>query len=72
MSAYTGEMGGGGGENKTHQIGQRIEFLAQQGILLSPTRYFAVHKVEEQPEWHEDHRKVQLVEITCASKTIAK
>lgn len=60
------------GGNKTDQIGQRIEFLAHQGTLLSPTRYLAVHKVEEQPKWHEDHREVQLVEITRTAEAIAK
>lgn len=49
---------------KTHQIGQRVEFLAHQARLISPPSNLPIHEVEEQAKWYEGQRRVQIAVVT--------
>jgi hypothetical protein len=58
------------GKRKTHQIGQRIQFLAHQTALLPPPRNLPVHKVEEQAEGHKHQRGPKITVGTGLAETI--
>ena len=55
-----------------NQICEGIKLLPHQGTLLSPASYFPIHKVKEESEWHESHRKPKLSKVVWATETVSQ
>jgi hypothetical protein len=55
-----------------YQISERIELLAHERALLSPTSDLAIHKVEEQTKGHEGQSGPEVAEIIGVAHAVAE
>lgn len=54
----------------TYQIRQRVQLLAHHTALLPPTRYLAIHEIEEQAEGEEGKRVVEVSLVGGVAKAV--